>query len=74
MDRDKNDVYGETEELTTLIDNDTITEADQRTPRLALKAIQTAIKRGNTTGTTGTKYSATYDSSQKNRYIHSATE
>ena len=32
--------------LQTLIDNDTITEADQRTPRLALKAIQTAIKEG----------------------------
>ena len=32
--------------LKTLVDNDTITEADQRTPRLALKAIQTAIKEG----------------------------
>ena len=37
-------VYGRA--LKTLIDNDTITEADQRTPRLALKAIQTAIKEG----------------------------
>ena len=32
--------------LQTLIDNDTITEADQRTPTLALKAIQTALKEG----------------------------
>ena len=32
--------------LKTLVDNGTITEADQRTPRLALKAIQTAIKEG----------------------------
>ena len=30
--------------LQTLIDNNTITAADQRTPILALKAIQTAIK------------------------------
>ena len=45
--------------LKTLVDNGTITEADQRTPRLTLKAIQTAIKEGNTTGTTGTRSSAT---------------
>ena len=32
--------------LQTLVENDTITEADQRTPRLALKAIQTALKDG----------------------------
>ena len=32
--------------LQTLIDNNTITAADQRTPTLALKAIQTAIKEG----------------------------
>ena len=32
--------------LQTLIDNNTITPADQRTPTLALKAIQTAIKDG----------------------------
>ena len=32
--------------LQTLIDNNTITAADQRTPTLALKAIQTAIKDG----------------------------
>ena len=32
--------------LQTLIDNDTITAADQCTPTLALKAIQTAIKEG----------------------------
>ena len=34
--------------LQTLIDNNTITAADQRTPILALKAIQTAIKDGET--------------------------
>ena len=32
--------------LQTLIDNNTITAADQHTPTLALKAIQTAIKDG----------------------------
>ena len=32
--------------LQTLIDNDTITEADQCTPTCALKAIQTALKEG----------------------------
>ena len=32
--------------LQTLVENDTITEADQRTPTLALKAIQTALKDG----------------------------
>ena len=32
--------------LQTLVENDTITEADQCTPRLALKAIQTALKDG----------------------------
>ena len=37
---------GDRKALQTLIDNDTITEADQQTPRLALKAIQTAIKDG----------------------------
>ena len=39
-------IGGDRRALQTLIDNDTITEADQRTPRLALKAIQTAIKDG----------------------------
>ena len=37
---------GDRRALQTLIDNGTITAADQRTPKLALKAIQTAIKDG----------------------------
>ena len=39
-------IGGDRRALQTLIDNDTITEADQRTPILALKAIQKAIEDG----------------------------
>ena len=53
--------------LQTLIDNNTITETDQRTPILALKAIQTAIENKEHHRTSTTKATKSATTATKNR-------